>query len=423
MKSIVKNGRIIGRDFNSHKRLDIYMENGIIRKIGENLEENEAEVLDADGKYILPGFIDMHCNVCDPGYEYIEDIETASCSAAKGGFTSITCEPNTNPAIDNKTVVEYIVSKSKEYSLVNIFPYGSMSVGCLGEHMAEIGEMHEAGIVGIADGGRSIMNASFLANVFRYSKMFDMPVLTHCEDKNLAGKGVMNEGYMSTSLGLLGIPKEAEEVIVTRNIILAEGMGAKLHIANVTTKGSVQLIREAKKRGTRITCETSPHYFLLTEEAVENYNTLAKVKPPLRTKEDVKAIIEGILDGTIDVITSGHSPTKLTDKNKEFDNADYGISAFETAFALSYTKLVEQQKVPLSKLVELLSTKPAKILGLNKKGRIAEGMDGDLVVVDLNEKYTINPQKFVSKAKFSPFAGKEVKGKVICTIVGGRILT
>ena len=261
MKSIVKNGRIVGKDFNIHKHLDIYMEDGIIRKIGENLEENEAEILDAEGKYILPGFIDMHCNVCDPGYEYIEDIETASCSAAKGGFTSITCEPNTNPAIDNKTVVEYIVSKSKEYSLVNIFPYGSMSVGCLGEHMAEIGEMHEAGIVGIADGGHSIMNASFLANVFRYSKMFDMPVLTHCEDKNLAGKGVMNEGYMASSLGLLGIPKEAEEVIVTRNIILAEGMGAKLHIANVTTKGSVQLIREAKKRGTRITCETSPHYF------------------------------------------------------------------------------------------------------------------------------------------------------------------
>ena len=350
MKSIVKNGRIIGKDFNHHKRLDIYMEDGVICKIGENLEENGAEILDADGKYILPGFIDMHCSVCDPGYEYIEDIETASCSAARGGFTSITCEPNTNPAIDNKTVVEYIVSKSKEYSLVNIFPYGSMSVGCLGEHMSEIGEMYEAGIVGIADGGRSIMNASFLANVFRYSKMFDMPVLTHCEDKNLAGKGVMNEGYMSSSLGLLGIPKEAEEVIVTRNIILAEGMGAKLHISNVTTKGSVQLIREAKKRGTRITCETSPHYFLLTEEAVENYNTLAKVKPPLRTKEDVKAIIEGILDGTIDVITSGHSPTKLTDKNKEFDNADYGISAFETAFALSYSKLVVQQKVPLSKL-------------------------------------------------------------------------
>ena len=253
--------------------------------------------------------------------------------------------------------------------------------------------------------------------------MFDMPVLTHCEDKNLAGKGVMNEGYMSSSLGLLGIPKEAEEVIVTRNIILAEGTGAKLHIANVTTKGSVQLIREAKKRGTRITCETSPHYFLLTENAVENYNTLAKVKPPLRTKEDVKAVLQGILDGTIDVITSGHSPTKLTDKHKEFDNADYGISAFETAFPLSFTKLVKQQKVPLTKLVELLSTKPAEILGLRNKGSIAEGMDGDLVIVDLDESYTIDPEKFVSKAKFSPFAGAKVKGKVICTIVGGRILT
>ena len=288
--------------------------------------------------------------------------------------------------------------------------------------MAEIGEMHQAGIVGIADGGFSVVNASFLANVFRYSKMFDMPVITHCEDKSLAGKGVMNEGYVASSLGLSGIPKEAEEVIVARNIILAEGIGAKLHIATVTTKGSVQLIREAKKRGTHITCETSPHYFMLTEEAVGDYNTLAKVKPPLRTKEDIEAVLEGIMDGTIDVITSGHRPTKLTDKNKEFDNADYGISAFETAFSLSFTKLVEEGNVTLQKLTELFSSKPAQILGLHKKGEIAEGMDGDLVIVDLEEEYEINPQTFVSKAKFSPFAGKKVKAKIIGTIVGGRIL-
>ena len=422
MKSIIKNGKVIGKNFEHQKYLDIYIENGVICKIGENLEEEGAEIFNAEGKYVLPGFIDMHCNICDPGYEYIEDIETASCSAAKGGFTSITCEPNTNPTIDNKTVVEYIVSKSKEYSLVHIYPYGSMSVGCLGEHMAEIGEMHQAGIVGIADEGFSVVNASFLANVFRYSKMFDMPVITHCEDKSLAGKGVMNEGYVASSLGLSGIPKEAEEVIVARNIILAEGIGAKLHIATVTTKGSVQLIREAKKRGTHITCETSPHYFMLTEEAVGDYNTLAKVKPPLRTKEDIEAVLEGIMDGTIDVITSGHRPTKLTDKNKEFDNADYGISAFETAFSLSFTKLVEEGNVTLQKLTELFSSKPAQILGLHKKGEIAEGMDGDLVIVDLEEEYEINPQTFVSKAKFSPFAGKKVKAKIIGTIVGGRIL-
>ncbi len=422
MKSIIKNGKVIAKDFSAEKYLDIYIKNGVICKIGENLEEEGAEIFNAEGKYILPGFIDMHCNICDPGYEYIEDIETASCSAAKGGFTSITCEPNTNPAIDNKTVVEYIVSKSKEYSLVHIYPYGSMSVGCLGEHMAEIGEMHQAGIVGIADGGFSVKNASFLANVFRYSKMFDMPVITHCEDKSLAGKGVMNEGYVAAGLGLSGIPKEAEEVIVARNIILAEGIGAKLHIATVTTKGSVQLIREAKKRGTQITCETSPHYFMLTEQAVGDYNTLAKVKPPLRTQEDVEAVLEGIMDGTIDVITSGHRPTKLTDKNKEFDNADYGISAFETAFPLSFTKLVQEENVTLQKLTELFSSKPAQILGLHKKGQIAEGMDGDLVIVDLQEEYQINPQAFVSKAKFSPFAGKKVKGKIIGTIVGGRIL-
>lgn len=307
--------------------------------------------------------------------------------------------------------------------MVNIHPYGSMSIGCKGEDMAEIGEMYDAGIVGISDGDQFTDSAVFLRNVMRYSKMFDLPVITHCEDRGLSGKGVMNAGYTAACLGLDGIPREAEEVIVARNLILAEQTGARLHIAHVSTKGTVQLIREAKGRGVPVTCETSPHYFILTEEAVGDYNTFAKVNPPLRTQEDVNAILEGIVDGTIDVIASGHSPTNQSDKNKEFNNAIYGISSLETTFALSYTYLVEPGLISLEKLLELTSYKPAEILKLYHKGRIEEGRDADIIVVDFRDGCHIDPEHFASKAKFSPFAELVVYGKVLYTMVGGRLLT
>lgn len=422
MKTLIQNARIISSGYDREALYDILVEEGIITKIGQNLKVQDTILLDAQGKYVLPGFIDMHCNICDPGFEYIEDIETASQSAVRGGFTSITCEPNTNPVIDNKTVVEYVVSKGKEYSIVNIYPYGSMSIGCLGKDMAEIGEMYYAGIVGVSDGDQFVESAAFLRNILRYTKMFNMPVITHCEDKSLSGRGVMNDGFVASSLGLFGMPKEAEEVIVARNIILAEATGGRLHIAHVSTKGSVHLIRSAKRRGVNITCETCPHYFMLTEETVGNYNTLAKVNPPLRTQEDVDAIVAGIADGTIDVIASGHSPTNYSDKYTEFDSAEYGISSFETTFAISYTRLVGSGIIPLEVLVEKLSSKPAQILGLKKKGVLAEGMDGDLIIVDTIESYAIDADQFESKAKFSPFQSTKVKGRVLRAVVGGRIV-
>lgn len=422
MKTLLKNCRIIGCSYERDKRMDIYIADGVIEKIGEGLEINGVKTLDVGGHAVLPGLIDMHCNICDPGYEYIEDIKTVSHSAIRGGFTTITCEPNTQPAIDNKTVVEYIVSKSKENSLVNIYPYGSMSLRCEGRVMAEIGEMYEAGIVGISDGDEFTDSAAFLRNVMCYSKMFDLPVITHCEDRGLSGIGVMNEGYTASCLGLAGMPREAEEIIVARNLILAEHSGARLHITHVSTKGSVQLIREAKRRGVHVTCDTSPHYFLLTEEAIGDYNTFAKVNPPLRTKEDVEAVIKGIADGTIDVISTGHSPTNLTDKHKEFGNAVYGISSLETTFALCYTHLVEAGVISAEKLVALASRNPAEILRLYNKGSIAEGKDADLIIVDTKESYRIDPEHFASKAKFSPFAECEVRGKVLYTMVGGKLL-
>lgn len=423
MISVLKDCSIAAEGYQKGELYDICIEDGVIKEIGQGLAIEDARVLDIDGKTVLPGFVDMHCSIGDPGYEYREDIESASRSAAKGGYTTLTCQPNTYPVIDNKTVVEYIVSKSKAKSLVNIYPYGSISVGCLGKEMAAIGEMHDAGIIGISDGDEFIDEPYFLRNVMKYAKMFDLPIITHCEDRGLSGKGVMNEGFVASSLGLEGTPREAEEVIVARNLILAESTGARVHIAHISTKRSVQLIREAKSRGVKITCETSPHYFSLTEEAVQGYNALAKTNPPLRTQMDVESIIEGILDGTIDVIASGHTPTNESNKHVEFDRAAYGISSLETVFSLCYTKLVKTGLITLEKLAELLSAKPAQILKLENKGKIAVHMDADLTVIDQEKIYTIDPTHFASKAKFSPYAGMEVTGQVLYSMVGGKIIS
>lgn len=418
-KTILKNCKLLGFE----TMMDILIVGGLIEEIAQNIEQQGAKVIDVAGNWVFSGLIDMHCNICEPGFENIENIETVSRSAARGGFTSITCEPNTKPIVDNKTVVEYIISKSKEQSSVNIYPYGSMSMGCEGKAIAEIGEMYEAGAVGISDGDQSVDNAALMRNVMRYTKMFDLPVITHCEDSTLSQNGVMHEGYTASCLGLRGIPREAEEIHVGRNILLAKNTGVKLHIAHVSTVGTVSMIREAKRNGIQITCETCPHYFTLTEIAVEDYNTYAKVNPPLRTEDDVRAILFGIQDGTIDVIASGHSPASQTEKQKEFDNAAYGISALETAFALSYTTLVESGYITLERLLELMSKNPAAILKLTQKGEIAVGKDADLIVVETEETYPIEPKLFASKAKFSPFAGQEVKGRVRCTIVGGKIIS
>ena len=422
MKLLLQHGKLPFAPFSAEKEYDLLLDNGVIEKIGENLPVGGARVLDVNHQTILPGFIDMHCNICDPGYEYWEDIPSVSQSALRGGYTALTCAPNTNPTVDNKTVVEYIVSKSRALSKVHIYPYGSMSIECKGEHLAEMGEMQTAGIVAISDGDQSVENAAFLRNVLRYAKMLHLPVITHCEDRHLSGKGVMNEGLTSLRLGLAGMPKEAEEIIVARNIILAEAVGARLHIAHVSTRGSVELIREAKKRGADITCETSPHYFLLSEEAVDGYTTFAKVNPPLRTQSDMEALLEGIADGTIDVISSSHSPCGRDNKEKTFDVAPYGISSLETAFPLSYTTLVKSGMISMERLMELMSGNPAQILGLEKKGRIAEGMDADFVVMNLDQSYEIDPETFASKAKFSPFPGKTVWGRVAFTVIGGKVM-
>ena len=415
MKHLIKGGFVVSDGIDITKPADVLIEGDKIKSVGYSLDVKVDKITEAAGLYVYPGFIDMHCTVCEPGHESVEDMETASVSAARGGFTTIVCIPDTEPAVDNKTVVEYIITKSREYSKVNIYPYGSMTIGCKGEKASEMGEMIRAGAVGIADGDLTVENAQLMRNIFVYSKMFDVPVITHCEDRALSGTGVINEGRVSTILGLRGMPREAEDIIVARNVVLAESTGARLHIAHISTKGAVDIVRRAKARGVNVTCETCPHYFTLTEEAAMQYNTYAKVIPPLRTEADTKAIIEGLADGTIDVIASGHMPTRIEHKQREFDRASYGISAFETAFSLSYTALVRTGILSESQLADKMSKNPAEILNFKTKGKIKAGNDADIVIMDINNEYVIEP-------KFTPAKGKRVYGNTVSCIVGGNVV-
>ncbi len=420
MSLLIKNA-FVCIDNEIHKK-DIYIKNGIIEKIDDKIELKMTEILDVEENYIFPGLIDMYCNICDPGYEYKEDIMSVSNAAAKGGYTSITCQPTTKPVIDEKTAVDYIINKSKKLSKVNIFPYGSMTKGCEGIEMAEIGEMIKAGIVAVSDGGMSVQDSHLMKNILYYSSMFQIPVITICEDKRLSENGVMNSGKMSTQIGLSGIAREAEEVVLSRNLVLAKYNESKLHITHVSTKGSVEYIRYAKSKGVNVTCETCPHYFTLSEEIVESYNTLGKIRPPLRTKEDIESIKEGLVDGTIDVISSGHTPATIESKNTEFDRASFGISSIETAFYVSYNALVKENILSLSQLIDKMSTSPSKILGLKNKGEIKVGADADLTIFNKNGKFVVNSNEFVSKAKFSPYNNTNFGGEIIYTIVNGKIV-
>jgi len=417
LKTLIKNGYVLQGD--EYVLQDVLIYNNTIIEVGKIETTDLCQVIDAKENYILPGFIDMNCTIFEPGYVNKEELVTAARSAVKGGFTSICMQPNTNPVTDNETVVAYIISAAKKIPQVNIFPYGAMTKGLSGQGLTEIGKMKDVGIIGVSDGGVPITDATILRNIFSYSKMFDLPLITACKDLYLYDGGVLHDGYTATLMGLRGISKEAEEVITARNIILARHTGAKLHLNHISTGGSVEIIRQAKKDGINITCEVQPQYFALTENYALGYNTLSKLSPPLREKQDLEAIKQGIIDGTIDAISSGHLPETIESKHVEFDLASFGISSLETTFAISYKYLVESGAISLSQLVEKLSTTPADILGLKTKGKIAVDYDADIIIMDLKDKYTINSKKFASKAKYSPFDGEEVKGTVIQSFVGG----
>ncbi|TCK98113.1 dihydroorotase [Natranaerovirga hydrolytica] len=416
MNLLIKNGTVLLKgEFKSN--MDVYIENEKIKAIDKNIEKEAFKIIDATGCFVIPGLVDMHCQISEPGYEYNETFESGSLSAAKGGFTSITINPDTYPTIDNKAVVEFITSKGKTESKVNIFPYGSMTKKCEGKDLAEIGDMQLSGVVAISDGDKAIQDANLMSKIIKYTNMFDITIITHCEENLLSFNSGINEGKTSTLLGLKGAIRTAEEIMVSRNLILAKYYNAPIHIPHISTKESVELIRQAKKNGVNVTAETSPHYFILNEKAVLEYNTLTKVNPPLRTEKDRVAIIEAIKDGTIDVISSDHKPSTIDLKSVEFENASFGISALETAFPLAYTELVSKGVLTLEKLLEKMSKNPSKILGLNK-GTIKTGADADIVIVK-PEKNSIDSSQFLSKAKYSPFDNYLVDIKIQNTIVNG----
>ena len=399
---------------------DILIEDDKIVRITENVEDKSVQAIDAKGLHVFPGLIDMHVHLREPGFEYKEDIASGSAAAVRGGFTQICCMPNTQPVCDNAAVVGYIIARAKEVGLCKVRPVGSITKGEQGETLAEIGKMKEAGAVALSDDGKPVPSARMMRLGMEYASDFGLICLSHCEDKSLADGGCVNEGYNSTLAGLKGIPRAAEEVMIAREIVLAETLGKRVHICHVSTKGGVQLLREAKARGVAVTAETCPHYFALTDDIILSYDANTKVNPPVREAEDVAAIKEGLRDGTLDCIVTDHAPHHADEKNVEYDLAAFGISGVETSFSLSYTHLVKGGVLTLSQLAERMSTAPACILGL-EGGALKEGNVADIMLADLNEKYVIDSKEFRSKGKNTPFNGCEVYGKVKMTIVNGEI--
>ncbi len=412
---IFKHANIVNAD--GRMQADILVENGRIARIAPCIE---GEGIDVSAYTMLPGLIDMHVHLREPGFERKEDIASGTRAAVKGGFTQVCCMPNTNPVIDNKVVVTYIKARAKEVGLCKVHPIGAISKGQQGQELAAIGAMKAAGAVALSEDGKSVLSTKLMANAMQYAADFSLKCLCHCEDSSLVDGGVVNEGYYSTLTGLKGSLRAAEDIIIARELCLAESLDLPVHICHISTYSGIQLIREAKARGVRVTAETCPHYFTLTDAAIADFDTNTKVNPPLREERDRLAVIAGLQDGTLDCIVTDHAPHHEDDKNVEYDLAAFGISGLETSFALSYTQLVRSGEMTLEALVGKMSANPAVVLGLTG-GRICEGAPADLTLVSLDEEWTIDPQQFVSKGKNSPFGGRKVFGRVKMTVVDGEI--
>jgi len=420
---LISNCRIVDPSQNLDKGTNILIKNNKIHDFPRNIDDlkgrKDIEIINADGFIVSPGFIDLHVHLREPGYEYKETIKTGCLSAAAGGFTSIVCMPNTNPINDNASVTEFIMLKARTEGMINVFPVGAITKDEKGEALANIGEMYEAGCVGISDDGMPVMNSKIMRLAMEYVRAFDIPVFSHSEDINLSSNGVMNEGKASTMLGLRGIPSASEDIMVARDIKLAELTGAHLHILHVSTAGSVEMVRDAKRKGINVTCEVTPHHFTLTEEAIPTSFTMAKMNPPLRTMHDIEAIYEGLSDNTIDAIATDHAPHSEDEKKVEFDLSPFGIVGLETALPLSLT-LVEKGIITLNQLITKLTYIPSDIAKLNK-GTLKKGSVADIAIFDPGEEVIIDRNNFLSKGKNSPFDGWNLKGRVKYTISNGKI--
>jgi dihydroorotase len=420
MKLLIQGGRVIDPANHIDAQMDVLIEAGKISEVGQNLKKDNAEVIDATGKLVTPGLIDIHVHLRDPGYEYKEDIVSGTRSAAAGGFTSVACMPNTKPIIDSKTVTRYIIEKAEKEGFARVFPVGSITKGLDGDCLSEMGDMKEAGCVAFSDDGKPVTSSELMRCALEYSKPFKTVIITHAEDLDLVGSGVMNDGFVATELGLKGIPWVAEDAATARDVMLCEFTGARLHVAHVSTKGSVEIIRAAKKRGVPVTAEAAPHHFMLTDEAVRGYNTNAKMNPPLRSAEDVAAVRVGLADGTLDAVATDHAPHHIDEKNVEFKIAMNGVVGLETALPLTL-ELVSDKVIDLNRAIELLTSGPAQALNL-PVGTLSVGALADVTIIDPDKEWTVVADDLISKSKNTAFDKRTLRGAAVATIVGGRLI-
>lgn len=420
-KLVIKNGRVLDPAQKLDRVADLAIENGVIREIAEGIEATGSEVFDASGLVVAPGFIDMHVHLREPGFEHAETIETGSRAAAAGGFTSICCMPNTQPVNDNATVTSYIVDRARRFAAVNVYPIGAITKGSAGEELAAIASMKQAGIVAISDDGKPVMNARVVRRAMEYARALELPLIEHCEDLHLSAGGDMHEGLQSTRLGLRGIPRSSEDVMVARDLILAEVTGARYHVAHISSRHSVEMVTFAKQRGLAVTSEATPHHFVLADADMRPYDSNYKMKPPLRDRCDVEAVTQGLLNGAIDAIATDHAPHPGAEKMQEFERCPFGIIGLETAIGLALERLYHPGKLNLSALIRLFTSNPARILSLDR-GTLRAGAPGDVTILGLEHEWTYDVNQSPSKSRNTPFNGHTFRGGPLATVVEGEIV-
>lgn len=421
MGILIKNGRVIDPGTKTDQTADILIENGRIKEVASGIKANADKVIDAADCFVMPGFIDLHVHLRDPGFEYKETVETGSRAAARGGFTTILAMPNTKPAVDNGDVVRYVINKAEDVGGCNVLQAGAITKGQRGEELADIEDMVEAGIPAISEDGKSVMNAQLYREAMMLAVKYDIPIMAHCEDRNLVNGGVMNEDENAARLGMPGITNAVEDVIVARDLLLAKETGARLHLCHCSTRDSIEMVRQARKQGVLVTAEVCPHHFTLTSDDIKEDDANYKMNPPLRTREDVDALIRGLKEDVVDVIATDHAPHSSLEKEASMAKAPFGIVGLETAAALTMTELVDKGFLTPMQMAEKMSYNPAKILGLDK-GTLEPGAVADVVIFNPQEEYCIDAGKFRSRSKNTPFHGRKVKGRVKATILAGEVV-
>ena len=424
---LIKGGRALTFPGGLTGEVDIMVEDGRIKQVEAGITAAGAMVINASGCVVAPGLVDMHVHLREPGMEYKEDIASGSRAAARGGFSAVFCMPNTEPPIDNLSVAEYVYDRGVDEGFCMVLPHGAITVGRRGETLAPMGEMAacRAGVMGYSDDGEPVANSEMMRRAMEYARTIGALIISHSEERSLSDGGQMNEGFYSTLLGLRGIPGEAEQIGVYRDICLAEKTGVALHLAHLSTSGSVELVRDAKRRGVRVTCEVAPHHFSLDDSMLTSYDTNLKMNPPLRSRGDVEALMEGLADGTIDVIATDHAPHASHEKETEFDRALFGVVGLETCLALVLTKVVDSGVLSLEDAIARLTEAPARIMDMERWGygtALEEGIDANLVVFDPERKWTVDPGEFMSRSRNTPYAGWDVRGKVLHTLFKGRLV-